>query len=127
MKLNQEEYEKLKQLVMSDGNSLGFVQHLMDAYGLNIISLTKGHKGSDLYTRNGNFGIAAAKTEKVVDSVGAGDAYAAVMAAGMLQNWPPDIILERASLFSSAICRIKGAIPDSESFYEPFKSLFMCG
>jgi fructokinase len=66
-----------------------------------------------------------AEAIKVVDSVGAGDAYAAMLAAGLLEKWRPEEILERASLFASRVCEIKGAIPDSDSFYEPFKSLFV--
>ena len=94
---------------------------------MDIISLTKGHKGSDLYTKNGNFSIDAAKTEKVADSVGAGDAYAAMLAAGLIKNMPPEIIIQNASTFASKICEIKGAIPEAEAFYEPFKAMFAEG
>jgi fructokinase len=47
-----------------------------------------------------------------------------MLAAGMLKNWSTQKLLERASLFASRICEIKGAIPESSSFYEPFKPLF---
>jgi len=127
IKLNQEEFEELKRLMMFEKNSRSFVQHLLDEYELNIISLTKGHEGSDLYTRNGNFSIDAAKSEKVVDSVGAGDAYAAMLAAGLIKNMPPEIIIQNASAFASSICEIKGAIPETEAFYEPFQAMFAEG
>jgi fructokinase len=48
-----------------------------------------------------------------------------MVAAGLLEEWQPQEILDRASMFASRICEIKGAIPDSGQFYEPFKSLFM--
>ena len=124
IKLNQEEFEELKRLMMFEKNSRSFVQHLLDAYELNIISLTKGHEGSDLYTRNGNFSIDAAKSEVIVDSVGAGDAYAAMLAAGLIKNMPPKIIIQNASAFASSICEIKGATPETEAFYEPFQAMF---
>ena len=57
---------------------------------------------------------------RFVDSVGAGDAYAALLAAGLLEKWPPETILRRAAAFASQICQIEGAIPESELFYEPF-------
>jgi fructokinase len=60
----------------------------------------------------------------VVDSVGAGDAFAAMLVAGLIKKWRPAEILERASLFASRVCEIKGAIPESATFYEPFKALF---
>jgi fructokinase len=47
-----------------------------------------------------------------------------MLAAGLLEKWRPEDILARASLFASRICEIKGAIPDTASFYEPFKALF---
>lgn len=123
IKLNQEEFEELKRLMMFEKNSHSFVRHLLNAYELNIISLTKGREGSDLYTRNGNFSINAVKSELVVDSVGAGDAYAAMLAAGLIKNMPPEIIIQNASAFASSICKIKGAIPETEAFYEPFQSM----
>jgi len=109
--------------MMFEKNSHSFVRHLLNAYELNIISLTKGREGSDLYTRNGNFSINAVKSELVVDSVGAGDAYAAMLAAGLIKNMPPEIIIQNASAFASSICKIKGAIPETEAFYEPFQSM----
>ena len=68
--------------------------------------------------------VSGIKAINVVDSVGAGDAYAGMLAAGILNNWPPQDIVERASLFASRICEIKGAIPASAFFYEPFRPLF---
>ena len=127
LKLSQEEFEELKRLMRFKKNSCSFVQYLMDAYGLNIISLTKGHEGSDLYTRDGKFSIDAAKPQMVVDSVGAGDAYAAMLAAGLIKNMPPEIILRNASAFASSICEIKGAIPGTEAFYEPFRLMLAEG
>jgi len=127
IKLNQEEFEELKRLMLFEKNSRSFVQHLLDAYELKIISLTKGHKGSELYTRTGNFSIDAAKSEVVVDSVGAGDAYAAMLAAGLIKNMRPEIIIQNASAFASSICEIKGAIPETEAFYEPFQAMFTEG
>ena len=104
-----------------------FVHHLMATHSIPTVSLTKGGLGSELFTNQGCSSSKPAETIKVDDSVGAGDAYAAMSAAGMLKNWQLEYILNRASLFASRICQIKGAIPDSASFYEPFKSLFLNG
>jgi fructokinase len=101
-----------------------FVHYLVKTHSIQTVSLTKGESGSELFTNQGSFSADSADVIKVVDSVGAGDAYTAMLAAGMLKNWSPQVILERASLFASRICEIKGAIPESSSFYEPFKPLF---
>ena len=102
-----------------------FVDHLMKTHSIDTVSLTGGESGSELYTRQGYFSTEPAEAINVADSVGAGDAYAAMLAAGLLKKWRPQEILQRASLFASRVCEIKGAIPDSASFYEPFKSYFV--
>jgi fructokinase len=127
LKLNTGELVKLKQMLSSKINDDAFVQDLMETHSIRTVSLTKGGLGSELFTNLGRFRSKSAEAVKVVDSVGAGDAYAAMSAAGVLRNWQPQEILNQASRFASRICEIKGAIPDSASFYEPFKSLFSNG
>ena len=124
LKLNTGELEKLMQMQSLKMEKGKFVHYLMETHSIRTVSLTKGELGSELFTNHGIFNSDSADVIKVVDSVGAGDAYAAMLAAGMLKNWSPRAILERASLFASRICEIKGAIPESSSFYEPFKPLF---
>ena len=97
----------------------------METHSIGTVSLTKGELGSELFTNQGCISSEPAEAIKVVDSVGAGDAYAAMLVAGLLKKWQPEKILERTSLFASRICEIKGAIPDSASFYEPFKFQFV--
>jgi fructokinase len=124
LKLNTGELEKLMQMRSLKMENEKFVHYLKQTHSIQTVSLTKGELGSELFINQGSFSSASADVIKVVDSVGAGDAYAAMLAAGMLKNWSPPVIMERASLFASRICEIKGAIPESKSFYEPFKSLF---
>ncbi|MGB5746538.1 MAG: PfkB family carbohydrate kinase [Desulfobacterales bacterium] len=124
LKLNVGELAKLKQMWPSKINDEAFVHHLMETHSINTVSLTNGRQGSELFTNEGWFGTKPTKAIKVVDPVGAGDAYAAILTAGILKEWRPEEILDRASLFASRVCEIKGAIPDSTSFYEPFRALF---
>jgi fructokinase len=123
LKLNSEELDKLRQMLFLNMNKNELVDHLMEKYSISSVSLTKGESGSELFTEQGCFDSEPAEAITVVDSVGAGDAYAAMLAAGLLKNWRPEEILERALLFASRVCEIKGAIPESASFYEPFKAL----
>jgi fructokinase len=125
LKLNADELEKLKQMLSLKIGNDEFVYHLMQTRSIRSVSLTKGESGSALFTDHGSFTSEPAEAIKVVDSVGAGDAYAAMLAAGLLKKWRPAEILERASLFASRVCEIKGAIPKSATFYEPFKALFI--
>ncbi len=59
-----------------------------------------------------------------MDSVGSGDAFAAILSIGILNKWEPELILERASEFAYDICNVKGAIPDNIEFYNRFKEKF---
>jgi fructokinase len=124
LKLNSEELDKLRQMLSLKLNKDEIVDHIMEKYSVSSVSLTKGELGSELFTEQGYFDSKPAEAISVVDSVGAGDAYAAMLAAGLLKKWHPKEIIERALLFASRVCEIKGAIPDSASFYEPFKALF---
>ena len=125
LKLNTDELDKLMQILPLETTNDAFVHRLMKTYSIHTVSLTKGERGSELFTKQSCFTAEPTETIGVVDSVGAGDAYAAMLVAGLLKKWQPEKILDRASMFASRICGIKGAIPDSESFYEPFKSLFV--
>jgi fructokinase len=124
LKLSTEELEILRQMLSIEKNTDAFIQHLISEYSLSTVSLTMGDSGSALYINHDSFSAKAGEVVNIVDSVGAGDAYAAMLAAGILQNWSAPEILHRSSLFASRICEIKGAIPESSAFYEPFKPLF---
>ncbi len=124
LKLNIDELEKLKQMLSLKVSNEDLVYRLMETHSIDTVSLTKGGSGSELFINQSCFKSETAEAIKVIDSVGAGDAYAAMLAAGLLEKWRPEDILARASLFASRICEIKGAIPDTASFYEPFKALF---
>jgi fructokinase len=125
LKLSVEELAELKRMLSVNEEQEAFVRYLIEEYALNTVSLTKGSAGSELFTSRGSSFASTAEAVKVIDSVGAGDAYAAMMAAGILKKWQPPEILRQAARFASRVCEIKGAIPESASFYEPFRPLFM--
>jgi fructokinase len=124
LKLNSSELAELKQILSKKMNTEQFVRHLMETHSVGTVALTKGERGSELFTDSGRFNSEPADAIRMIDPVGAGDAYAAMLAAGILKKWPPEKILAQASLFAARICEIKGAIPDSAAFYEPFKVQF---
>lgn len=52
-----------------------------------------------------------------VDTVGAGDAFTAVLIAGLLAGWPGGELLERGLAFASEICRRRGATHREPELY----------
>jgi fructokinase len=61
--------------------------------------------------------VAGVAPERLVDTVGAGDALSAVYLVGRARGWPLDVTLERASAFAGAVCGLAGAVPGDLSFY----------
>ncbi|MFA9275663.1 MAG: PfkB family carbohydrate kinase [Candidatus Aquirickettsiella gammari] len=55
---------------------------------------------------------------EIVDTVGAGDAFAAVFIYGWQSNWPIEKTLAAAHYFATAICGVRGAVAESISFYQ---------
>jgi fructokinase len=127
LKINHEEFDEVRRILQYKNDPDTFIQYLMDTYPLEVLSLTKGDRGSEIYTPTGFFGVGTKRIENIVDSVGAGDAYAAMLAAGLLERWRPETILRRATAFASRICQVQGAIPDTESFYKPFTQMINRG
>ena len=117
VKLNLQELAMLQDMFEWNKAPLEFIHHLMNTHSLKSLSLTKGGDGSELFTTFGHFTAPPPRSVNVVDTVGAGDAYAAVQIAGLLQNWHPEKILSRAAEFAARICEIEGAIPADASFY----------
>lgn len=120
LKLNTGELSTLKSLFKAHSDDALFVADLMHNFALTRVSLTSGAEGSSLFTRDEVFSVGPEEAAGVADTVGAGDAYAAILAAGSLLGWPPVTILQRAARFAAAVCRIPGSIPEDPEFYQPF-------
>ena len=83
--------------------------------------LTLGSAGARLYTPGDEpLQVAPGEIAELVDTVGAGDAFASVIILGLLRGWPPRLTLERAQQFASKIVGQRGATTTERSFYQPF-------
>jgi fructokinase len=111
LKLSEEELQWLQHHFGGPGETEDSLAWLHDRYDLELIALTFGAEGSLLSTAAGVTRSGPAPVEAVVDAVGAGDAYAALLAHGYLQKWPLDRILQRATAFAAEICQLPGAVP----------------
>ena len=127
LKLNDQELEECKRIFRFSKDDDTFIPFLMDKYALNTVAITKGDKGSKLYSKDGCFHSKTNRVSSIVDTVGAGDAYSAMLATGILKGWEPVKMLSMASMFASRICEIRGAIPESQEFYKPIKKMVKNG
>ena len=124
LKISHDELPTVQQLLGHEGDLEAFIAHLMKRYHLHRMALTMGAEGSRLYTPDGCYAAAAVRNLEVVDTVGAGDAFTAILAAGYLADWPSAQILETATGLAGRICAMEGAIPDDPSFYDPIRAQF---
>lgn len=126
LKLNMDELKEIKGLLGIDTPLLEMARYLEERYRLGLVCVTNGSKGCYLI-ETGTTKIFECKPDDsatVIDSVGAGDAFSAMLSAGYLAGWPKQTVLERACLFATGICGIQGALPEDDAFYEPFEFQF---
>jgi fructokinase len=123
VKLNDEELAILSKVFkLQGGDPQECAQELIERFGLERILVTCGDAGAWLLNRNGKKTEAHARSTmtNMVDTVGAGDGFAAVFILGTLRGWSMAKTLERANTFAGAICGIRGAVPDHADFYKAF-------
>ena len=118
LKVNDEELRKIKIMLGFSGGDADFIDYLMRDYQIDFISLTKGRAGSVLFTLNGVYESVNTSLDISGDTVGAGDAYASMLALGYIHKWPPAQIMETATELARRVCGIKGAIPAEAGFYD---------
>lgn len=94
---------------------------LMEKFELSQLFITCGEHGAWALSSSDEIKIEGHPLgSDLVDTVGAGDAFAAVCILGILLNWPTETTMLRASEFASELCKIRGAAPESHDFYLPY-------
>ncbi len=109
LKLNDDEIDLLGRLDDLEGSPEQRLTILVERYGLTLGVLTRGDLGSVLVsstTVSDHPGFQA----EVVDTIGAGDSFTAVIAMGMLKGYPLEKINEHANRVASHVCSRRGAM-----------------
>jgi fructokinase len=120
LKLSDEELNASARLLGISGGGDTLVDSFMERFDIAVAALTRGAAGSSLFINGRRYDAKPAPNVRVVDTVGAGDAYAAMLVAGILGEGSPEAIISEATRFSGRICTIGGAIPGDRQFYEDF-------
>jgi fructokinase len=112
LKINDQELPVLSELHAMDEP---VPQHLFNRFGnLNLIALTRGAAGAVLYSRDGmtdehpGYPVPPAQ---LVDTIGAGDAFTAAIAVGLLRKLALPRINDAANRLASYVCTQPGATP----------------
>ncbi|WP_206611779.1 PfkB family carbohydrate kinase [Acidithiobacillus sulfuriphilus] len=120
LKLNADELGTLAQAFsLQGGGRQSRVADLAQRFAIGEVVITHGAEGAVAWA-GGLWQECPAPVVRVEDSVGAGDAFAAVWMVGILHGWPVDLRLIRAQALAAAICTVRGALPSDSAFYAPF-------
>jgi fructokinase len=93
----------------------------MQRHAPELLIITLGDAGALAVTVAGETARAEPdRRHPVVDTVGAGDAFASVVLLGIMRHWPLPLIMQRAQSFASAIVGMRGATVSDMAFYQPF-------
>jgi len=117
VKINDEE---LNTLVEGAATLPEKTNSLIAKYALTLAIVTLGANGAFTMDGSGNkIAVAPEPATQVVDTVGAGDAFAAVCILGLLRNWPIEVMMQRAQKFAALLVGQRGATAEDRTSYQP--------
>jgi fructokinase len=118
VKLNDQE---LQQLLPGNASLESKMRYFMDQYRLEGLVVTLGSQGALAIGANRELlRVTPTSDVQIVDTVGAGDAFAAVLLMGIAQGWPLLLTMARAQDFASALVGVRGATVQNPDFYLHF-------
>lgn len=104
-----------------DGAALAASMHrFAERHRLETLVVTRGALGALLWRSGEIVAVAPSVVGSVVDTVGAGDGFAAVLLLGLSLQWPWAESLARAGEFAAALVSHRGATIDDPSVYGQF-------
>lgn len=109
LKINDEEIDVISRMFEIPLGQEEACRKFLDQYGLKLVILTKGSKGSVVITEDQIIPQAAEKV-KIVDTVGAGDAFTAAFVAAYLRGDSLADAQKLASVTAGKVCSRMGAM-----------------
>ncbi|MGK9369438.1 carbohydrate kinase family protein [Melioribacter sp. Ez-97] len=121
IKLNEEELLKVKSMFGYKGTEKDVIELLSREFDIDLICVTKGAEGALIFDGK-DFDNYKSSPRKVVDTVGAGDAFSAILCIGYLKRIDIGKINRIANDFAADICGIEGAIPAGDQLYNKYRN-----
>jgi fructokinase len=110
LKLNEAELPMLAKMFNLAGDTRAQLAELAERFQLRAVALTRGANGS-LLLADGVWSEHPGLPVKVVDAVGAGDAFTAAWTLGLLARQNLDELNRRANELAAFVCTQSGATP----------------
>lgn len=115
-KLNSEEQSILARDFSLPVSSMErFARAAADRFDLRGVCVTRGADGAALLLDD-QYVEGASRPVHVADTVGAGDAFSAGLAAGLLAGWPVAAVLDFGSALAATVVSKEGATPEWDLF-----------
>ncbi len=111
VKVNDEELQVLgNTLGLSDVNLDVTARRLQERFAIELLIVTFGSRGARAYpVANAPVEVVPEPAKRVIDTVGAGDAFASVSVIGVMRAWSSATMLQRAQQFASHVVQQRGA------------------
>jgi len=117
-KMNRDE---LQQLTTAQGELPEQMAALQEQFELQQLILTRGEQGALVRTLDGELhSVTPPHAGKLIDTVGAGDAFSAVYIHGLHHGWSIAKSLQHAQHFASRVIGLRGATTTKREFYREF-------
>jgi fructokinase len=121
LKLSLSELKLLNTLFFEGGfETEKTAKKITEEFDIEFLAVTLGGEGSLILKKN-KTNHYKSKPVEIIDTVGAGDAFASIFCIGCLQNWKLKKINKLANDFASELCKVNGAIPKSNEIYETMR------
>ena len=117
LKINLDELKLINKLLLGERFFLEKAANkVLEKFNIELLAVTRGNEGTILFSPSeaDEYKITPSK---IVDTLGAGDAFAAVFCIGYLRKWELGKTNKLANEFAAEICKIKGALPPNDNLY----------
>ena len=111
LKLNDAELSVLADVLGWRGADHELLQQLVDRFSLQMVALTRGSAGALLLSESGERSDLPGQPTVVVDTVGAGDSFAAALVVGLLSGLPLATINAWGNRVAAFVSSQPGATP----------------
>lgn len=110
LKLNHEELPLLASWLELPSEEHAFAATVFECFPLRTLLLTKGPAGADVFDKGSEpVRVPASPAEKIIDTVGAGDAFSAGFIDGCLRGLSSREAAQRGSDLAARVCETAGA------------------
>jgi len=114
VKLSDDELNQIAKWFALRGDPRAIVAALAEMFACSLICVTRGSQGAVLL-HDGEWTEHPGFTVEVRDTVGAGDAFLAMLLAGLLAGRPDSALLQHANLMGAYVSTQFGAVPSDQS------------